>query len=204
MRKKDPELMEKISSFVGQYYRREQVSPTVRAIAEGLGIGKTTAHSYLVAMNEKKQISYDGRTVRTRETERCRSAYVSAPVIGSIRCGDPETEEEYIEEYVNLPQSIFGGGRLYVLKAAGDSMEDEGIGDGDLLVVRRQTDCEKGDVVVALDPQGENTLKTYGGTDPKTGDAILRYRNRAVYGNKVLRVKELSVQGVVKYVIKAV
>jgi len=202
MRKKDPELMEKISDFVNTYFRQEHESPSVRAIAAGVGIGKSTAHNYLVAMDEKQMLSYDGRTITTKAVERCRTGYSSAPVVGSIRCGDPEEEEQYVEEYVSLPQSIFGSGQLYILRAAGDSMEDAGIREGDYVVITRQNECNVGDVVVALDGEGQNTLKTYGGIDAESGCAVLEYQNRAVYGDKRILVKKLVLQGVVKNVIK--
>ena len=56
-----------------------------------------------------------------------KTAYVSAPLVGSIRCGNPEDEEESIEEYVSLPVSMFGKGDFYILRAKGDSMVDAGI-----------------------------------------------------------------------------
>jgi len=202
MRMKDPELMEQISKFVSSFYRQEHKSPTVREISQGLGIGKTTAHNYLVEMNERSMLSYDGHTISNKTIERCKSGYFSAPVVGSIRCGDPEVEEEYVEEYVSLPQSIFGKGELYVLKAAGDSMEDAGICEDDYVVITKTHECSVGDIVVALDGEGQNTLKVFGGIDDESGCAILEYRNEAVYGEKKILVKELIIQGVAKHVIK--
>lgn len=202
MRKKDPELMEKISDFVSAYYRKEQESPSVRAIAAGLGIGKSTAHSYLVEMDEKKMLSYDGKSIINKAVERCKTGYTSAPLVGSIRCGDPEEEEQYIEEYVSLPSSIFGSGQMYILRAVGDSMEDAGIREGDYVVITRQNECNVGDLVIALDGEGQNTLKAYGGVDEESGCAVLEYRNRSVYGDKRILVRKLVLQGVVKNVIK--
>ena len=202
MRKKDPELMEKISDFVSAYYRKEQESPSVRAIAAGLGIGKSTAHSYLVEMDEKKMLSYDGKSIINKAVERCKTGYTSAPLVGSIRCGDPEEEEQYIEEYVSLPSSIFGSGQMYILRAVGDSMEDAGIREGDYVVITRQNQCNVGDLVIALDGEGQNTLKAYGGVDEASGCAVLEYRNRSVYGDKRILVRKLVLQGVVKNVIK--
>ena len=91
-------------------------------IAKAVGIAKTTAYRYLVDMNERGMISYDGHTIETPQINRCTSGYFSAPIVGSIRCGDPEAEEEFVEEYVSLPESVFGKGEFYLLRAAGDSM----------------------------------------------------------------------------------
>lgn len=201
MRSKYPQRMDEISAFVDRYYRENRFSPTLSEIARAVSISKATAYRYLVAMNESGMLSYDGKTIVTKQTEKCASGYFSAPVVGSIRCGDPE--EEWVEEYVSLPISLFGEGPFYVLRAKGDSMVDAGIEEGDLLVIRQQETVEPGDVVVALDEENENTLKVFGGIDGKTGEAILRYANQAKYPGAEIRVKRLVVQGVTKHVIKA-
>ena len=203
MRSKNPELMKEICTYVSDYYRQRRSSPSVNDIAKAVGIAKTTAYRYLVDMNERGMISYDGRTIETPQINRCTSGYFSAPIVGSIRCGDPEAEEELVEEYVSLPESIFGNGEFYLLRAAGDSMVDVGIEEGDLIVIRKQDSASVGDIVVALDEDGQNTLKTFNGIDDDSGYALLKYENKSRYPGKVIRVRELVVQGVAKHVIKA-
>lgn len=203
MRSKSPQRMDEISAFVDRYYRENRVSPTLSEIARAVSISKATAYRYLVAMNESGMLSYDGKTIVTKQTEKCASGYFSAPVVGSIRCGDPELEKEWVEEYVSLPISLFGEGPFYVLRAKGDSMVDAGIEEGNLLVIRQQETAEVGDVVVALDEENENTLKVFGGIDEETGEAILRYANQEKDPGAEIRVKRLVVQGVAKHVIKA-
>ena len=203
MRSKNPELMKENCTYVSDYYRQRRSSPSVSDIAKAVGIAKTTAYRYLVDMNERGMISYDGRTIETPQINRCTSGYFSAPIVGSIRCGDPEAEEEFVEEYVSLPESIFGNGEFYLLRAAGDSMVDAGIEEGDLIVIRKQDSASVGDIVVALDEDGQNTLKTFNGIDDESGYALLKYENKARYPGKVIRVRELVVQGVAKHVIKA-
>lgn len=58
-------------------------------------------------------------------------------MVGAIPCGEPETEEENIVEYVILPVSLFGHGDFYILKADGDSMADAGIDNGDMVAIRK-------------------------------------------------------------------
>lgn len=203
MRSKSPELMERICAFVVSYYRNNHASPSLRKIADGVGITRATAYRYLLEMNERGMLSYDGNTIKTPETSKCAVGYFSAPVVGSIRCGDPETEEEYVEEYVSLPVSIFGQGNFYILRASGDSMVDAGIEDGDLVVIRRQEAAEIGDIVVALDGSHENTLKRFAGFDPESKYAVLRFENRKKYREKEIHVPQLTVQGVAKHVIKS-
>lgn len=203
MRTKDPELMNKISDFIGNYYRAEHVCPTVRTIAEGVGISKSSVHTYLTEMDEKKMLKYGGRRniANLPKIEKTERGYFSAPVVGSVRCGDPENEEEEVEMYVSLPEAIFGTGDFYMLRAVGNSMEDRGIFDGDYVLIRRQTGCEEGDIVVALDENSENTLKVYGGVDPATNRAVLCYANERDYPGKKIYVNKLTVQGVAQHVI---
>ena len=203
MRSKNPELMKEICTYVSDYYRQRRSSPSVNDIAKAVGIAKTTAYRYLVDMNERGMISYDGHTIETPQIDKCVSGYFSAPIVGSIHCGDPESEEEHVEEYVSLPESIFGKGEFYILRASGDSMVDVGIEDKDLVVIKKQATASVGDIVVALDEDSQNTLKTFDGIDDSSGYAILKYENRRKYKNKVIRVRELVVQGVAKHVIKA-
>ena len=203
MRSKSPELMKEICTYVSDHFRECSTSPSVSETAKAVGIAKTTAYRYLVDMNERGMISYDGHTIETPQIDKCVSGYFSAPIVGSIHCGDPETEEEHVEEYVSLPESIFGTGEFYILRASGDSMVDAGIEDKDLVVIRKQETASVGDIVVALDEDNQNTLKTFVGIDDESGCAVLKYENRRKYRNKEIRVRELVVQGVAKHVIKA-
>ena len=203
MRSKNPELMEKISRYIGDYYRKAHRTPTVRAIADGVGLSKSAVYNYLREMNDRGMISYeDGVVADLPKIDKTETGYFSAPLVGSIRCGDPETEEEQVEMYISLPEVIFGRGDFYLLRAAGDSMVDAGITEGDLILIKKQPTCDIGDVVVALDQDGQNTLKIYGGIDKENGMAILEYANEEVYPGQRILVSKLVVQGVAQHVIK--
>ena len=204
MRSKDPQLMNRISDYIGDYYRERHATPTTREIASAMGMSPASGYNYLVEMDRRGMLTYEnGKIKDLPKISKTRSGYFSAPLVGSIRCGDPETEEEQVEMYVSLPEAIFGKGEFYLLRAVADSMEDENISEGDLVLIRKQPDCEIGDIVVALDENSENTLKVYGGIDRKTKKVILRYANEAVYPGKRILVNELTIQGVAKHVIKA-
>ncbi|MDD6265664.1 MAG: S24 family peptidase [Clostridia bacterium] len=199
---KNPELMNRIIDYVGEYYRNNRTSPSSGNIAKALGIAKTTAYNYLCAMNENGMISYNGSEIgKLSKIELSKTEYFSCPLVGSVKCGDPEVEEENVEMYISLPRVIFGNGDFYILRASGDSMVDVGIDDGDLVLIKKQHHCEVGDIVVALDENNENTLKTYIGIDKKSGMALLKYENKSVYGDKTIPVKQLTIQGVAVNVI---
>ena len=181
MRSKRLELMDQISAYIDQYYCERQTTPSVNEVALGVGVSKATAYRYLVAMDERGMLEYDGssRTIVTKLISKFSTGSFSAPVVGAIPCGEPETEEENIVEYVSLPVSLFGHGDFYILKADGDSMTDAGIDNGDMVVIRKQSSANVGDIVVALDEHQLNTLKLYAGVDEETGEVTTQSKEKS-------------------------
>lgn len=202
MRHKDTELMKKINAYIGGFYIENDRTPSTTEIAHHFGVARSTAQNYLVAMNERGMLSYQGGRLIVDKMEKLRTDRTQAPMVGSVPCGELTYEEENVECVAALPTAIFGAGPFYILHASGDSMEDEGIADGDLLVIRQKAEPKKGDLVIALDAENRNTLKKYGGTDPESGQVVLEYCNQAVYGDRKILVKELVCQGIVSHVIK--
>ena len=160
MRSKNPEIMKKIVDFVEAYHLDYNSSPSLRVIADGVGIGSTTVYRYLMEMNERGMICYDGKTIRNEKINKSQRGTIRAAVIGRIACGIPNLAEQHVEGYVNLPKSLFGQGNFYILRASGCSMTEAGIDDGDLVVIREQNTAEDGQIVVAL-VDDEATLKRF-------------------------------------------
>ena len=203
MRTKDQGTLDTILKFVNKYYQKSHSSPTISEVAAGAGVSRATAHRYLLELSEKGLLEYDRGISSAPRSAKMKTAYVSAPLVGSIQCGNPEEEEESIEEYVSLPVSMFGKGDFYILRAKGDSMVDAGIEEDDLLVIERNCPALEGDIVVALDEDNQNTLKRYRGFDEDEKCFVLEYENEARYPGKVIKVKGFQVQGVARHVIKA-
>ena len=86
------------------------------------------------------------------------------PVVGRIAAGGPILAEQVVEDVFPLPRQLAGGGELFLLRVAGDSMVDAAICDGDWVVVRRQPVAENGEIVAAM-IDGEATVKTFKRTD---------------------------------------
>lgn len=202
MRHKDPELMKQIKTYIGEFYLARDRTPSTTEIAGKFGIARSTAQNYLVAMNERGMLSYEGGRLQVEQMGKLRTQRTEAPLVGSIPCGELTYEEANVECVMTLPTEIFGTGPFYLLHASGDSMEDEGIEDGDLVVIKTGTSPRKGDLVIALDAAQQNTLKKYGGVNRRNHKAMLLYCNRRVYGDKVIYVDQLECQGVVSHVIK--
>ena len=202
MRSKDTILKKEIYDFVNGWKRDYGTSPSLKKIADQMQVSRTTVYRYLKEMSEDGVLDYYGEGIDTKELNGTNMNLAPAIIVGSIPCGEAQSEEQYVEAYVNLPTALFGKGEFYILRAKGDSMEDAGITEGDLVIILRQPTAEVGDIVVALDDEQQNTLKRFAGFDEK-GRAILEYMNEDVYPGKQIIVKELTVQGVAKHVLKS-
>ncbi|MDD3489445.1 MAG: transcriptional repressor LexA [Paludibacter sp.] len=198
MRTKNFELMQRICKFAENFILENNRSPSTTEIADAVGIARGTAYRYLVEMDERNLIEYDGHSIQTEVTQKYKTKLSQAAIVGSIPCGSPQYEEEHIEAYVSLPESIFGSGEFYILRASGDSMIEAGIDDGDLVVIKKQQTAYEGDIVVAL-VDGQNTLKRYY-IDSRKKRVCLHPENKTM---EDIYVNECEIQGVAQHVIKA-
>ncbi len=199
MRVKKPEIMERIIAFANEFRREYGRSPSTAEIGAEVGVAKGTAYTYLTRMRELGMIKYDGKDIITNLSERINKAVNSTPIVGRVVCGDPEEEESMVEEYVDLPASIFGNGELFILVAYGDSMNLAGIEAGDYVVVRKQNTAVTGDLVVAL-TNGENNLKRIRFDDERQVIALCPESSNPIY--KIKEYKDIQIQGVVTHIIK--
>lgn len=94
-----------------------------------------------------------------RAAARPASDVVALPLYGRIAAGTPIEALRDTSNSVEVPAGMLAGGEHYALEVAGDSMVDEGILDGDTILVRRCDTAENGAIVVALVDEGEVTLK---------------------------------------------
>ena len=81
------------------------------------------------------------------------------PLSGTVAAGDP-IEPIPQTEVVEVPPGMMGRGETFALKVKGESMRDEGILPGDLVIVRKQSTARNGQTVIAL-VNNEATIKTY-------------------------------------------
>lgn len=198
MRSKNKELMYEIRKFADEFSFENRRSPSTREIAENFGIVKSCAYRYLVAMDELGLISYDGKNIDTKESCKASPDILRTPIIGSVRCGEPTFAEENFEEYVPLPVSLFGAGDFFILRANGNSMTDAGIDDGDLVIIRKQSTAEYGDIIVALVNNSDTTLKRYCFDDSKR--RVYLHPENSTYGD--IYPTSLVIQGVAVKVLK--
>lgn len=145
------ELTEKqrnVLEFIFNRIRSDNMPPTIREIAAEFGFSSTgTVRDYLKALMDKGYIKIgEGKA---RAIELVKEAF-RIPIIGAVAAGSPTLAVEDIEGYVALNDLFFSDADIFALRVKGDSMIEDGILPGDLVMVRRQQAAEIGDVVVAL------------------------------------------------------
>ena len=197
MKHRNTETMDRIVSFVNDFYRDNHASPSLRQIAAGTGVSHMTVKRMLNTMAENGLIDYDGETIVTELSNKTSDEMTNIGILGSIPCGNLSLEEEAIEEIVQLPVSLFGKGELFLLHASGDSMTGAGIDDGDLVLIRKKEEAHNGDIVVAYIEGEGNTLKRY----RQYGHTIFLHPENPKYRD--IPLKECKIQGVAINVIKA-
>jgi repressor LexA len=170
----DPQLTVKrrqILEFIALELRRRGYPPSVREIGEAVGLtSSSTVHAHLSTLQRLGYLRRDPTKPRALQVRYDPNSGASAerrpvrhvPLVGDVAAGTDVLAHENVEELLPLPEDFTGGGTLFMLRVRGDSMIDAGIFDGDYVVVRQQSDAEKGDVVVAGIPGEEATVKTYG------------------------------------------
>lgn len=149
-----------IADFIRRYRSKNGVSPTQREICEEFGYSSFgTLQKHIRLLLEKGVLVRDWnkrRSLALAEEDRAAGA-VEIPLAGRIAAGQPiEVEPE--GESVAVPEALTRKGQNYVLRVNGHSMIDDGIHDGDYVVVNRREKAANGEMVAAL-VNGEATLK---------------------------------------------
>jgi repressor LexA len=142
--------------------------PSVREIADGVGLTSSSSVAYQLSTLEKlgylRRDPNRPRALVVSETPEVAVAtsddVVEIPLLGRIAAGGPLLAEESVELTMPLPRDLVGHGDLFMLKVVGDSMIDAAICEGDWVVVRQQPTAVNGDIVAAL-LGDEATVKTY-------------------------------------------
>lgn len=156
-----------ILDFLRQYIATNGFAPTLKQIAKALGVSSlATVHEHLQTLERKGLIKKKGGITRgiSLTTAIISQNYdgVEAPILGYIAAGFPI--EPYTDPNATIPVSrnlISSTKRVFVLQVRGESMIDDGICDGDYVVVEQQEQADNGDIVVALLDNGLATLKRY-------------------------------------------
>ncbi|GIM48057.1 LexA repressor [Collibacillus ludicampi] len=160
---------QQIIDFIKKEVREKGYPPSVREIGEAVGLASSsTVHGHLARLEQKGLIRRDPtkpRAIEVLDTDEYMADYeystVMAPIIGKVTAGSPITAIENIEDYFPLPSRFVGDAEVFLLQVQGDSMIEAGILDGDLVIVRKQSTAQNGEIVVAMTEEGEATVKRF-------------------------------------------
>lgn len=146
---------QKILDFIKSEIQSKGYPPSVREIADAVGLKSTsTVHGHLQRLEKRGLIHRDAMKPRAMEVvgdpNFVRNNTTAVPVIGRVTAGLPILAEENLEDYVQIPEIMLGEGEHFILLVRGESMIEAGILDGDYIIVRRQPDANNGDIVVAM------------------------------------------------------
>jgi repressor LexA len=158
------ERQKDILDFIRRSVRTRGVAPTHREICDRFGYSSYgTAHKHLKLLERKGYLRRHWNQKRGVElVDPEGEARGQVPFLGTIAAGKP-IEAVATNESVSIPEHLLASrvGDHFVLKVQGDSMIEEGIHDGDLVVVLRRQEARSGEMVVALVQEDEVTLKHF-------------------------------------------
>ncbi len=146
-----------ILQYIVQHTETQGYPPTVREIGEAVGLSSSsTVHAHLRTLEQAGLICRDAvltRAIRVvaGNPEACKPRRVAnLPVVGRVAAGTPSLAAQDVEDTFPVPLDFLSGGDGFMLKVKGDSMIEDGIMNGDYVVVRRQDSADNGETVVAL------------------------------------------------------
>lgn len=126
------------------------------------------------------------------------SSTVNIPLLGSVACGTPLLAEQNIDSYISISKELVRSNNNYfILKANGDSMNEAGINDGDLVLVKQQLFANENDLIVAL-IDDEATIKEF---HKKQDMVILKPRSNNKKHQPIILTNDFRVQGIVEAII---
>lgn len=186
-----------ILAFIASYQGENGVSPTMEEIATEFGVHRVTIFQHLNALERRGAVRRSPQLARAVEILDPEFLPVQGmSILGSIAAGAPIEALENPES-IDAESILPADGEHYALRVRGDSMIEDGIHDGDLVVVRRTSRARAGQVVVAVLDDNEATLKRY---YPEPGGRVrLQPANSAL---SPIIVDEVEIRGVVTSVIR--
>ncbi|NGX55373.1 MAG: LexA repressor [Chlamydiae bacterium] len=154
--KRQQEIVEFIEDFVATH----RFSPSFREIGDHFGFSSLgSVYNHIRSLKKKGALVSEKRTPRSLLPERYQEQSRAAPLIGTISGSRPIETLEKVEMIPLPPEFISEDGESYLLKVGGDELIEEGMLDGDLLIVRPHVDFEPGEMVIALIEGGTALIK---------------------------------------------
>ncbi len=187
-----------VFDFISAYISENGISPTIDEIRKKLKLkAVSTIHEHIASLKEKGYLFKSENLVRGLAPQKSIRSIIEIPIIGKIAAGYPIEAIEDLQDTISIVNpSIKCANDHYALRVVGDSMIDEGIFNGDIVVIKKQSVAENGQTVVAIIDDNQATLKKLYREDTR-----IRLQPRNPDMKPLFRV-DVEIRGVVVQVIR--
>lgn len=160
---------EEVLIFVKKYMATHGYPPAIREICKGVGLSSpATVHAHIKNLEKAGYLKNESNKFRTiellveNEYLEKNEEVVKVPLLGKITAGNPIEAIENPDEFISLPANLIPAKEtIFTLKVSGESMINAGILDGDIVIIQKQSVARNGDIIAAMTPENEVTLKTF-------------------------------------------
>lgn len=189
-----------VLDFVTKYQKSKGYASSLDEIRKKFKFASvSTAHFHVSKLRDLGYLSKEENKPRSIDVV-SRRGMVKIPLLGTIAAGTPLTLFDVPQETIAVPKSkIPSSSKVYALKVVGNSMIDENINDGDIILVRHQETAENGQKVVALIDNQEATLKKF---YKERGHIRLQPANKNMEPIILRSGRDIAIQGIVLDVIR--
>ena len=206
-------------NYIGTFQSRNGVTPSYEEMKDALELkSKSGIHRLILALEERgfvKRLAHKARALEIIK-DGITNLYVSSsrknivvadfkeqshnlsenkvssiPMLGKIAAGTPIEAIQHNDDMIDVPRDLMSVGESYALKVEGDSMINEGIHEGDTVLIKKTNLAENGDIIVALIDDHEATLKRL----RKKGQSIALESANPLYETRILAAHRVKIQG---------
>lgn len=154
-----------ILEYINVYYQMNRIAPSLDEIKQHFKLrAVSTVHEHVEKLKAKgylKKEMNQARGIRTTYQNDLGENFVEINVLGNIAAGDPIEAVENPEPILVDMGLLKGTGDFYALQVKGSSMIEDGIFEGDIVIIRAQSTAQNGDTVVAIVKDNAATLKKF-------------------------------------------
>lgn len=204
--------------FINKINRETGKCPSFDEMKEAIGLkSKSGIHALITSLEERnfiRRLPHKARAMEVirmprfkpqaiieeekKREEALQNGAVQIPLYGKIAAGVPIEAIANETETISVPFDMVSLGQYYALTVEGDSMIEAGILDGDIAIIRRQSQADNGKIVVALVDNSEATLKIL----KKSGDMVHLIPCNKNYQTRIFPARHIKIQGILSGIVR--
>ena len=206
-------------NYIGTFQSRNGVTPSYEEMKDALELkSKSGIHRLILALEERgfvKRLAHKARALeiikdgianlgvsthrknvviadfKEQSHNLSENKVSTIPMLGKIAAGTPIEAIQHNDDMIDVPRELMSVGESYALKVEGDSMINEGIHEGDTVLIKKTNLAENGDIIVALIDDHEATLKRL----RRKGQSIALESANPLYETRILAAHRVKIQG---------